>query len=218
MPEIPHIRMKKKHQKPSALCVSQVNRARRDPQLTLRLRRQFFSPGHHIIAPVTQTVVTQLAPIPFRRRDLFLQAASSHEGSRATQRRTTSTDRRGRLLCCRLRSSTQHTDRLLPPPTGESETKLCVPKTARGVAAIVARRSAYPGVVAPATPRPIALLDVRFPGMKVNAESVPLTNRVDGCLGSVRSAAAYRGVPQVPRHAGVTSASGSRHRPKQYSR
>ena len=39
--------MKKKHQNPSALCVSQVNRARRDPQVTLKLRRQFFSPGHH---------------------------------------------------------------------------------------------------------------------------------------------------------------------------
>ena len=45
-----------------------------------------------------------------------------------------------------------------------------------------------------------------------------LTSKAGGYRSSARSAAAYRDVRQVPRHAGVTNASGSRHRPTQCSR
>ena len=60
--------MNTKHQTPSALCASPVKRARRDPHLTFRLRRQFLSPGHHMMVPVKQTVVTAIAPKPFTTR------------------------------------------------------------------------------------------------------------------------------------------------------
>ncbi len=37
-------------------------------QFTVKLRRQFLIPGHHMMAPVIQSDVKQIAPMPFTKR------------------------------------------------------------------------------------------------------------------------------------------------------
>src|SRR5260370_38841841 len=69
-PETPHIIRNRKHQNPSRLCRSQLIRAKLDLQFTLRLRRQFATPGHHTIIPVKHSNAKQVAPIPFMRPPL----------------------------------------------------------------------------------------------------------------------------------------------------
>src|ERR1700730_6352900 len=67
-PEIPHIRTKRKPQNPSALCRSQLNRAKSDLQFTVKARRQLLIPGHQITAPLKHNKITEIAPMPFTKR------------------------------------------------------------------------------------------------------------------------------------------------------
>jgi hypothetical protein len=68
IPEIPQVRTIREHQKPAALCRSQLMRAKRALGLIVRLRRQFFFPGHQRTAPEQASNVTRHAPRPFRIR------------------------------------------------------------------------------------------------------------------------------------------------------
>src|SRR5207245_4691903 len=88
MPEIPQANIKNQHQKPMALCKSQLSRGKFAFHLTVVLRRQFFIPGHQRMAPVKESKVTKHEPIPFTsrpvlpaRRSLCKSASHSKMGS-----------------------------------------------------------------------------------------------------------------------------------------
>ena len=68
MPETPHTKIRRRHQNPSALCRSQLMCAKCALQFTIGLRRQLLTPGHQLIAPVKQSAVTQIPPMPFTRQ------------------------------------------------------------------------------------------------------------------------------------------------------
>ncbi len=59
------IRTMGKTQNPSALCKSQLNRGKCVRQSTRKLRCQYLTPGHHMIAPVKQSNVRLAPPMPF---------------------------------------------------------------------------------------------------------------------------------------------------------
>src|ERR1700736_6395700 len=68
---MPQISTNEEHQNPTALCRSQLNRAKFDFELMVTLRRQFLIPGHQITAPVKESTVTKIEPMPFASRPDF---------------------------------------------------------------------------------------------------------------------------------------------------